>query len=322
MNFFKKQQNPFTGEEFEAQDMRKKKSFGFLISIALLLCILVFGLDCFYTIGEQENAVISTFGIPSCVTTSGLHFKFPIVQKVKKVNMTIFGMPIGWNTNAGNFIIDESLMITSDFNFVNVDFYLEYRVTDPIAYLYNCQNPTEVLKTLALSYIRDTVGVYTVDDVITTGKSQIQSEIKEKLSARLEKENIGLQVVNVTVQDAEPPTEEVKAAFKEVENAKQGAETALNNANKYKSEQLPAAQAEADKLIQQAEAEKEARINEATGQVSRFNAMFEEYKLYPLITKQRMYYETMEELLPGMKVIIDDGKGNSLKMFNFGQDSQ
>ena len=134
-----------------------------------------------------------------------------------------------------------------------------------------------------------------MDEVITTGKNQIQGEIKDKIMARLEKEDIGLQMVNITIQDAEPPTAEVLAAFKEVETAKQSADTAVNNANKYRSEQIPAAEAEADQILQNAQAQKEARINEAMGQVARFNSMYQEYARYPLITKQRMYYETMEE---------------------------
>ncbi|MBR0140122.1 MAG: FtsH protease activity modulator HflK [Firmicutes bacterium] len=321
MIFRKNDRNPFAeGTVYEGRTPKKPLHLGRWIAV---IAIAVFALsmagDCFYTIGEQENAVVTTFGIPRAVTTSGLHFKLPIIQKVKKVDMTIHGLPIGYNAVYDEFIYDESLMITSDFNFVNVDFYLEYRVTDPIAYLYNSRQPSEVLKTLALSYIRDTVGVYTVDDVITTGKNQIQSEIKEKLGDRLVREDIGLQIVNVTVQDAEPPTDQVIAAFKEVENAKQGAETAINNANKYKSQQLPAAQAQADKLLQQAQAEKEARINEANGQVARFNSMYEEYSRFPLITRQRMYYETMEELLPGMKVIIDSGGSQTLKLLDLGE---
>lgn len=289
---------------------RKKMRKGIIIAaVVLVLVILVF--NSFYTIGEQENAIVVTFGKPQAVSASGLHFKIPFVQQVKKVNMTINGLAIGYDPRTNASIEDESLMITSDYNFVNVDFYLEYRVTDPIAYTYNSKNPREILRTLAMSYIRDTVGVYGVDDVITTGKSQIQGEVKEKLAARLDKEEIGLQVINVTIQDAEPPTETVLAAFKEVENAKQGAETALNTANKYRSEQIPAAEAEADRLLQQAEATKTSRINEATGQVARFNAMYEEYALYPNITRQRMYYETMEELLPGMKIIIQNENGGS-----------
>ncbi|MCQ2432726.1 MAG: FtsH protease activity modulator HflK [Clostridia bacterium] len=286
------------------------------VVILLILIAASVVLNSFYTIGEQENAVVTTFGTPQAVTTSGLHFKIPFVQEVEKVNMTIFGLPIGYDPYTNASITDESLMITSDYNFVNVDFYLEYRVTDPIAYLYHAEEPAEVLKTLALSYIRDTVGTYNVDDVITTGKNQIQSEVKDKLAARLEKEGIGLQVVNATIQDAEPPTNEVLAAFKEVENAKQGAETALNNANKYKSEQIPAAEAEADQLLQRAEATKQARINEANGQVARFNSMYEEYRRFPDITRQRMYFEAMENILPGMRVIIQDENGNTLNMFD------
>ena len=292
------------------------------VTAVIIVLFLVLAANSFYTIGEQENAVVTTFGVPQAVTSSGLHFKIPFVQDVEKVNMTIFGLAIGYDPETNTSIEDESLMITSDYNFVNVDFYIEYRVTDPIAYLYNSRDPKDVLKTLTMSYIRDTVGTYNVDDVITTGKSQIQSEVKDKLTARMEKENIGLQVLNVTIQDAEPPTSEVLSAFMEVENAKQGAETAINNANKYKSQRIPAAEAEADKLKKQAEANKTARINEASGQVARFNALYEEYALYPDITKKRMYYEAMEELLPGMRVIIQDESGNTLNVLKYGADSE
>ena len=285
--------------------------------VVVLVLALVLALNSVYIISEQENAVVTTFGVPQAVTTSGLHFKIPFVQKVTKLDMTIKGMAIGYDQRTNESLPDESLMITSDFNFVNVDFFLEYRVTDPVQYLYASEEPTLILKTLAQSYIRDTIGLYPVDDVITTGKNQIQSEIKDKIAARIDAEDIGLQLVNITIQDAEPPTMEVLAAFKEVENAKQGADTAVNNANKYRSEKLPAAEAQADQIVQNAEAVKEGRINEAAGQVARFNSMYEEYSKYPTITKQRMYFETMEEVLPELRVIITDEDGSTLNMFNW-----
>ena len=285
--------------------------------VVVLVLALVLALNSVYIISEQENAVVTTFGVPQAVTTSGLHFKIPFVQKVTKLDMTIKGMAIGYDQRTNESLPDESLMITSDFNFVNVDFFLEYRVTDPVQYLYASEEPTFILKTLAQSYIRDTIGQYPVDDVITTGKNQIQSEIKDKIAARIDAEDIGLQLVNITIQDAEPPTMEVLAAFKEVENAKQGADTAVNNANKYRSEKLPAAEAQADQIVQNAEAVKEGRINEAAGQVARFNSMYEEYSKYPTITKQRMYFETMEEVLPELRVIITDEDGSTLNMFNW-----
>ncbi len=304
-------------------DMRPARGGGFLKKLmgrtGIVLLVLVLALcvlNAFYSINEQENAVVVTFGVPTPVTTSGLHFKIPFIQQVRKVDMTIHGFAIGYVPETQEGIPDESLMITSDYNFVNVDFFVEYRVTDPVRYLYASREPELILKTLAQSYIRDTIGLYPVDDVITTGKNQIQSEIKDKIIARLEAEDIGLQLVNITIQDAEPPTAEVLAAFKEVETAKQSADTAVNNANKYRSEQIPAAEAQADQILQNAQAQKEARINEAMGQVARFEAMYEEYARYPLITKQRMYYEAMEELLPGLRVIIQDENGNTLNVLN------
>ena len=280
--------------------------------ILVIVVVLVF--NSFYTINEQEAAVVTTFGIASSSTESGLHFKIPFVQRVQKVDTTIKGFPIGYDAHTNNAIEDESLMITSDFNFVNVDFYVEYRVTDPVKALYASENYEAVLKTIAQSSIRAEIGSYPVDSVITTGKSEIQANIKEKITRHLEQHDIGITLINITIQDAEPPTSEVLEAFMNVESAKQGAETAVNNANKYRNEQIPAAEAEVDKVLKEAESTKEARINEAQGQASRFNEIYNEYKKYPLITKQRMFYEAMEELLPDLKVIIDGSESGTEKI--------
>ena len=131
---------------------------------------------------------------------------------------------------------------------------------------------------------------------------------------KLQYYDIGIQLVNITIQDAEPPTEAVSMAFKDVETAKQGKETSVNNANKYRNEKIPAAEAEADRIIQEAEAQRQERINEANGQVARFNALYEEYINYPEVTRRRMFYETMEEVLPGLKVIIQTQDGTMTTM--------
>ena len=292
--------------------MSKVKKFIGSISVIAIAAFII-ATQSVYSINEQEQAVVTTFGTPATVSQPGLHFKIPFVQQVHKVSTVINGFPIGYDMYTSESIESESLMITSDYNFVNVDFFVEYQVSDPIKFLYSSQDPVLILKTLAQSYIRDTIGLYPVDSVITTGKNEIQAEIKEKLLLRLEQEDLGLNLVNISIQDAEPPTAQVLEAFKNVETAKQSKETAINNANKYKSEQIPAAEAKVDQILQQAEAQKQSRINEAEGQVARFNAMYSEYLKNPLITKQRMFYETMEELLPNMKVIIDDGSGNTTK---------
>lgn len=289
----------------------------FVIIIALVFAVIViFG--SFYTLNEDQDAVVSTFGTPNVIEDSGLHFKVPMVQKLKKVDMSVKGMTIGYDPNSGYSIENESLMITKDFNFVSVDFYLEWQVTDAVAYTYASEEPQFILKTLAMSYIRDTIGSYNIDEVLTTGKAQIQSEIKTKLVERLDKENIGVTVRSVAIQDAEPPTANVSAAFKAVEDAKQQAEKTVNEANTYRNQQIPAAEARANAVVAEAEATKQARVSEANGQIARFTAMYEEYVKFPEITKARMYYEAMEELLPYLKVIIQDGSGTIVNVL--GQD--
>lgn len=287
-------------------EKQKKLIIGIVITIIAIILIA----NSFYTVKENEQAVLLTFGNARTVSDSGLHFKIPFVQKVRKVDTTIQGFTIGYNEKTGATIEDESLMITSDYNFINVDFFVEYQVTDPIMALYSSNDPTAILKNIVQSCIRTVIGNTPVDDVLTTGKSEIQAQIKEMITERLDKNDIGIMLVNITMQDAEPPTEEVMQAFKAVETAKQGKETALNNANKYKNEQIPAAEANVDKILQQAEAKKQERINEANGQVARFNKLYEEYIKYPEVTKQRMFYETMEEILPSLKVVINSSNGN------------
>ena len=283
-----------------------------LLGAAILLAVIV-GYNGYYNVNEQEQAVVTMFGKAVDVKTAGLYFKIPFVQQVHKVDTTTHGMQIGYTESSDPYnqsvetVEYEALMITSDFNFVDIDFYLEYRVSDPEKYLYNSEKPIDILRNLAQEAIRSTVSDYTVDEVITTGKSQIQTQVRERLTAALQTADIGIEVINLTVQDAEPPTSTVFQAFKAVETAKQGADTAVNNANQYKNEQIPAAEAQADKITQQAEAQKEARIAEAEGQVERFNSMYAEYALNPSVTRQRLFYEAMESVLPDKKVIIDDG---------------
>lgn len=261
-----------------------------------------------YTLKENQVAVLKTFGQPESITTAGIHFKIPFVQNAYKLSSEIRGMQIGYDDN-NQSIISESEMITKDFNFVDADFYIEYQIVDPVQAYIHRNTAVAILKNLAQSYIRDTIGVYNVDDVITTGKAEIQATVKSKLAERMESEDIGIAIVNVTIQDAETPTEEVTNAFKAVEDAKQGMETAINNAKKYQSENIPSANANADKLIQDATAYKQQRISEAEGQVARFNEMYAEYIKYPLITKKRMFYETMEDVLPSLKVYINESNG-------------
>ena len=267
-----------------------------------------------YSLKENEYAVITTFGTPKIVEESGIHIKLPYIQRLARVPKTINGFSIGYDAESGESVDKESFMITRDYNFVNVDFYVEYRVTDPVKYLFSSENPVAILKNLTQSYICDTIGLYDVDSVITTGKNEIQASIKDKIITRLDSEDIGIQLVNITIQDAEPPTQEVINAFKNVENAKQGKETSINRANQKRNEDIPAARAQVDETLKTAQAQAEERVNEAKGQVARLNELYAEYQKYPLITKQRMFYETMEDILPDMKIIIEKSNGTTQTM--------
>lgn len=312
--FQKKKKEDVVFETVENAPDKGKKA-GRIIGLLLLVFALFFCLgSSFYSLKENEYAVITTLGVPSVVEEPGIHFKMPVIQKCTRVPKTINGLPIGYNPETDESIDSESFMITRDYNFVNVDFYVEYRVTDPTKYLYASENPVSILKNLTQSYIRDTIGLYDVDSVITTGKNEIQAAIKEKIIARLDTEDIGIQLVNITIQDAEPPTTEVINAFKNVENAKQGKETSINRANQKRNEDIPAARASVDETLKTAQAQAQERINEAKGQTARLNELYSQYQKYPLITKQRMFYETMEDILPDMKVIIEKSDGTTQTM--------
>ena len=275
------------------------------IAVFLLVAIPIIGFASVYNIQEQEQAVLSTMGKARAITDPGLHFKVPFIQNVRKVNTTIQGFAIGYNPSDNQSKEEDSLMITRDYNFVNVDFFVEYKVGDPVKAVYASDDPLLILQNITKSCIRTVIGSYDVDAVLTTGKNEIQSKVKQMMVEKLQQHDIGLTVMNVTIQDSEPPTAEVMEAFKAVETAKQGKETAINNANKYRNEKLPDATAQTDKILQDAESSKARRINEANADVAKFNAMYNEYMKNPEVTKKRMFYETMEEVLPKMKVIID-----------------
>ena len=292
------------------------------IGVVLLIVSLFLAV---FKVGEQEQAVITRFGKVVRTETAGLHFKVPFIDKATKVDTTTKGLPIGYRnqeeskslfgagTPAGMISVpEESLMITSDFNFVNVDFYLEYKISDAEKALYASDNPEAILRNLAQACIRTVVSNYTVDNVITTEKNKIQSDIKTMLVDELTKCEIGLSIVNLSMQDAEPPSAEIMTAFEAVEQERQNKETVINSAKKYANEKIPQAEAEYDRITQSALATKEARISEAQGQVSRFNNMYEEYVKYPEITKQRMFYETMSEILPKVDLIITDGTSETI----------
>ena len=297
------------------------KGLGKKILIAVIVLVLAVGaFSCFYTVDDKQQAVVTTFGRVSDITNAGLHFKLPFgIQQVQKVDVNVYQkIELGYDSNINGGMTSktsESTMITGDYNIVNVDFFVEYKISDPVAYLYSSNNPELILRNLIQSQVRNVVGSSEVDAVLTNGKENIQMQVKDLVTQILQEYDIGLTLVDVRIQDAEPPTQAVIEAFKNVETAKQTAEAVVNDALAYKNAQLPKAQAEADKLLQNAQYLKQKRINEANQQVAMFNAMYKEYELNPEITRSRMYYETISQVLPGVRVYINTGDGSNVEMF-------
>lgn len=306
-------QSPFSQPSKKKPDFKKAGRIVLTVFIAILLLSLIG--TCFYTVDDKQQAVVTTFGRVTDITDAGVHFKLPFgIQNVRKVDVNVYQkIELGYSSAGTAYVVDdsESTMITGDYNIVNVDFFVEYKISDPVQYLYSSNDPELILRNLIQSQVRNVVGSSTVDAVLTDGKENIQMQVKELVTQILQEYDIGLTLVDVKIQDAEPPTQEVIEAFKAVETAKQEAQAVINDAKAYQNAQLPQAQAQADKLIQNADYLRQKRINEAVEQVAMFQAMYEQYAQNPQITRTRMYYEAISDVLPGVKLFINTGTGTS-----------
>ncbi len=296
-----------------------KKVTNIVIIAAVVLFLVVGVLTSFYTVDDKQQAVITTFGKISGTAGPGLHFKAPFgIQQVYKVDINVYQkIELGYTTledgtNVTN--TSESMMITGDYNIVNVDFFVEYKISDPVKYLFSSNNPELILRNLIQSQVRNVVGSAAVDDVLTSGKEEIQRQVKELVTEILQEYDIGLSLIDVRIQDAEPPTQEVNEAFKAVETAKQQAEALVNQAKAYENAQKPSAEAQVLQIGLDAEYQYTKRLNEAEETVAMFEAMYAEYEKNPGITRSRMYYEMIAKVLPGVKVYINTGDGQSIDM--------
>lgn len=296
--------------------LSQKTIIRIVAAAAVLLLLAIIGFSSVFTVGESEQAVVTTFGKYTKTVDAGLNVKLPWpIQNVRilPVNLTQ-KIELGYREQGeGQFVSvpEESNMITGDMNIVNIDFFVEWKISDPFKYLFVTENPDSILRNMIQSSVRSVVGVRKIDDVLTVGKIQIQADVKEMLTENLMVNDIGVMVLDVKINDSEPPTEEVAKAFRDVETAKQKKETALNQALQYRNSNLPAANAEVDKIVKEAEAAKESKINEAIGERDRFMSMYNEYANFPEITRQRMYLEALEKILPEIELFIDDGTGTS-----------
>jgi membrane protease subunit HflK len=284
----------------------------------IILVIVLFGFSMFYTVDEGQRAAVITFGKYDYEETAGLQFKLPYpIQRVVVLDAGITQrMTIGYTENGGGGSIaveSEALMITGDENIVSADAVVHWKIADMESYLFNIDHPEQILRNGAISSIRSVMGSKRLDYAITEGKTEIQTEVRTKLTELMENYDTGIQIIDVKFQDIEPPAGEVQQAFREVTNAREEKNTKINNANKYMNERLPKARGEAQALLEQAEGQKKSRILNAQGDVAQFNAIYTEFAKNPQVTEQRLILETLEKVLPNAKIFITDGAGDTVK---------
>jgi membrane protease subunit HflK len=239
------------------------------------------------------------------------------VQSVEKLSKETFSLQFGYEEKDGEIkdFPEETKMITGDENIVLADLVVQWKITDPEKYLYNAEDPEEVLYDSTSASLRSIIGSSKIDDALTSGKAEIEAEVRELLTSLVNKYDIGISVLAVKLQDVELPNEDVRKAFTDVTDARETANTKLNEAEKYKNQRMNEAEGEKDALISKAEGEKAARLERARGDVAVFNKIYGEYKNNPNITRERLVLETLEQVLPEAEIYIMNDDGNTMKYF-------
>ena len=277
-----------------------------------------------YTVGPDEVGVVQRFGKYIRVVQSGLNYHMPFpIETVKTPKVTeVKRSEIGFRTigkNQYRTVERESLMLTGDENIVDAELIVQYKIKEPKNYLFNFIGPELTMREAAEASLRTVVGRHNIDEALTSGKLMIQEETKELLQSILDKYETGVQVVAVQLQDVSPP-KQVIDAFKDVASAKEDKNRMINEAEGYRNDVIPKARGEAQAMIREAEGFRESRIARAEGDVAKFKAILKEYSKAKDVTRERLYLEAMEEILPGLeKYIVPNGEdGNLLNLLNLG----
>lgn len=281
--------------------------------MGILILLLLFWLlpSIFYIVDPDEEGVVTRFGKFIRTETPGMHIKLPSpiehvnTPKVKKVQREEIGFRI-LDSGPPAKVRDvpaESLMLTGDQNIIDIDFVVQYRISDTVAYQFNIRKKRKVVRNVAETVIRELIGKKKIDEALTTGKNEIQILAKERIQGLLDKYVSGYQIVAVQLQDVHPPTQ-VASAFKDVVSAREDKERMINEAQGYRNAVIPEARGRAARIVREAEAYREKKIKESEGDAKRFISQYEEYRKAPAITRKRIYLETMEEILPNMQKYI------------------
>lgn len=302
-----------------------------LIGLAVLV-LLIGARSMIYTVQAEFQGVVLRFGRFAHTVEPGLRFKVPFgidrvyMVPVRRQLKQEFGFGTGGATNPTQYSSSSSSqelersMVTGDLNAATVEWIIQFRVTDPRAFLFNFRDPPETLRDVSESVMREVVGDRTVDEVITVGRQEIESESLAELQTMVNQYQLGISIDQLQLKNVNPPAP-VQPSFNEVNQAQQEREQTINVANGEYNKAVPRARGEAEEKISTAEGYAIKRINEAEGDVARFNALFSEYLKAPEVTRRRLYLETMRDVLPslGGKIIIDEKASSVLPLLQLNQ---
>ncbi len=315
-------------EEIKIDQMKMPKvTMKKFLTFVIILAVIIFILTGLYTIDPEEVGVIQRFGKYINTTEPGLHFKIPFgvdrltKVKVKHVYKEEFGfrtLQSGVQTKYSARSYDyESIMLTGDLNIADVEWIVQYRIKDPVKYLFNIRNVVETIRDLSESATRQIVGDRSGDEVIVLSRKEIADEIQILLQQKLDDYEAGIGIYTINLQNVNPP-ERVKPAFNDVNSAKQEKERILNEAWQQYNKIIPEAKGKAKRTIEEAEGFAVNRVNRAEGDADRFIKMYNQYKNAKSITKKRLYLETMQKILPKVEkvFIIDEDQAGILPLLN------
>jgi membrane protease subunit HflK len=306
-------------------------SLGRIKLIGGVLAVAIFLLTGYYQVEPDEVGVVQRFGAFDRTTESGPHLKIPFgVETVTKVPVQRqLKMEFGFRTlraaAKSEFApttpetLGESVMLTGDLNVAVVEWIVQFRIKDPRKYLFDVRDVPETFRYMSEAAMRQVVGDHSVDEVLTIGREEIALQAKAELQRLCNFYGIGIEVQQLVLQDVNPP-DAVKPAFNEVNQAIQEKERSINDAWADYNKAVPKAKGEAEQAVRAAEGYKLERVNNAEGDASRFDALYEEYKKAPAVTRKRIYLETMRDLMPklGRKLILDDKAKGVLPLLQFG----
>lgn len=270
----------------------------------------LWALSGFYIVQPNEQAVVTTFGAFSRSEGPGVRYHLPApIERAEKVPVTTLNQ-----INVGGATEDaagaEGLMLTGDENILNLAFSVTWRVSNAPRYVFTVSDPEASVKAVAESAMREIVGKTALQDVLTTGRGRVQTQTAELMQRTLDSWGTGVSVVEVQIRSANPP-QEVTAAFRDVTNAEQDADSAVNEANSYRNRVVNEAKGDAARLTQSAQGYREQAVREATGDAARFDQIYSEYRRAPAVTRERLYIETMQRVLQNSNKVVIDGKGAS-----------